>query len=80
MAKKTKPAESEEREFTVVAWVSVGLRKKVRARSAEEALDKANELGVPGLCYQCESSGERDEDTWVLNGLNDTPMDVSVEE
>jgi hypothetical protein len=80
MATKTRPAEGEEREFTVTAWVSIGLCKKVRARSAEEALDKANELSVPGLCHQCESSGERDEDAWVLNGLNDAPMDVSVEE
>lgn len=78
--KKTKPAEGEEREYTVTAWVHVGLCKTVRARSAEEAREKAEQLGVPGLCHQCDSAGDQHADSWTLNGLGDIPEDIEVEE
>lgn len=80
MAKKTKPDEGEEREFSVHAWVAVGLCKTVRARSKKEALAKAQQLGVPSLCHQCSGAGDRHADSWTLNGLGDIPEDVEVEE
>ena len=73
--------DNEEREYTVTAEVTIGVFKRVRARSAEEAKSKAEEFGVPGLCHYCSSAGRGHDDSWQLSdGLSGEACNIEVEE
>ena len=68
------------RTFKVRAEVTIGVTKRVRATSAEEAKDIAESLSMPGLCHQCSRAGEDDAEAWELGGLDGEPVNVTVEE
>lgn len=65
--------------YRVSACVTISLHGYVEANSPQEAEEKANELSMPTLCYQC--SDNQGEDSWSTSGEFDgLAMDVSVEE
>ena len=72
--------DNEEREFTVTAEVTIGVFKRVMARSQAEAQEKAEALGLPGLCWSCSGAGKDSEDAWQIDGLDGEPCNIEVEE
>lgn len=66
--------------FVVSAEVTVSLHKEIEADSREEAIEKAQELGIPGLCHFCENAGLDADDEWELNGLDGEPDNLRVDE
>ena len=68
------------RTFKVRAEVTIGVTKRVRATSAEEAKDIAESLSMPGLCHVCDGAGADDEESWEIGGLDGEPVNVTVEE
>ena len=61
--------------YAVFGYLTIGCFKEVEASSQAEARQKAEQLAIPGLCHQCASSGDRDDDSWVLNEFDDVPED-----
>jgi len=81
MTKATKSkAAPKPQEFEVVAYVTISVSKRIKATSREEALKRADGLGLPGLCHQCEGAGADYEDSWEINGLDGTPKDLKIVE
>ena len=61
--------------YIVNGYLTVGCFKEIEADSENEAREKALDLSVPSLCWQCESAGDSDESAWSLNGIDDPPED-----
>jgi len=65
--------------FIVSGYLTISVSKEIEAASAEEAKEKAQGLVTPSLCWQCESAGRDHDETWILNGFDDTPDDCVLE-
>ena len=52
--------------YQIVGCITVGVFTTVEAENEQEALEKAEERSVQGLCRQCVSS-ENDEELWCLS-------------
>ena len=74
---KTAPAE---REYTITAELTISVSKRVRASSEAEAIAKGNNLGMPGLCHECDNAGNDDDETWEIGGLDGEPCNIEVQE
>ena len=60
--------------YIVSGYLTISVHAEVEAKSKEGAREKARELGVPGLCHQCDVAGGEGE--WTLNGFDDPPDDA----
>jgi len=61
--------------YAVHGYLTISVFKEIKANSKKEARSIAEGLEIPGLCYQCDSAGEYDKDSWMLNGFGDPPDD-----
>jgi hypothetical protein len=63
------------RDYTVNGYLTISVVKTVQASSREEAIEKAQQLSEPSLCWQCDSAGKDNPDSWELNGFDEPPDD-----
>lgn len=67
--------------FNVHAEVTISVYKRIEANTAEEALEIAAGLSMPGLCWQCSEAGKGDDETWQLgDGIDGEATEIAIDE
>lgn len=65
------------KKYRVHSIVTISLFGEVEAETDDEAEEKAYELDLPSLCYQC---SRQEKGSWRMSEVDGEPCEVTVEE